>query len=151
MLWWWWWWWWWWWLCRYWCCSPRHRQDNRPRGEEICQILPVGLLLPLLPGIHFQVGWSSAGVALMFGWMDYARIAPHWLDVVDEQSVAFLVKYFCFLLLSSWYVNFSYIYSFFIIMAGTSMPNLCLIIYPETQREAFTTDIQSWFIMVMWV
>ena len=65
-------------LCRYWCCSPRHRQDNRPRGEEICQILPVGLLLPLLPGIHFQVGWSSAGVALMFGWMDYARIAPHW-------------------------------------------------------------------------
>ena len=72
------WWGWWRWLCRYWCCSPRHRQDNRPRGEEICQILPVGLLLPLLPGIHFQVGWSSAGVALMFGWMDYVRMVPHW-------------------------------------------------------------------------
>ena len=72
-------WWGWWWLCRYWCSSPRHRQDDRPRGEEICQILPVGLLLPLLPGRYIQVVWSSsAGVAFMFGWTDYVRIVPNW-------------------------------------------------------------------------
>ena len=30
--------------------TPRNRQNHRPRRKKICQVLPVGLLLSLLPG-----------------------------------------------------------------------------------------------------
>ena len=37
------------------CGSSRHRQNHRPRGAALCPLLPVGLLLPLLPGrIYLQ-------------------------------------------------------------------------------------------------
>ena len=32
------------------CGTPRNRQNYRSRRAEICQILPMGVLLPILPG-----------------------------------------------------------------------------------------------------
>ena len=61
----------------YWRGSPGYWQDNRPGGEKIRQILPVGLLLPLLPGKAVAEGFIQNQISADRKMFSYKVILIH--------------------------------------------------------------------------
>ena len=85
---------------RFWCCTSGSRQDTGSVGTAISQILPVGLLLPLLPGTpppsganytrikahlthicHLYMMHAFFGVAVVRIWgavLNFQNFGPFW-------------------------------------------------------------------------